>query len=53
MNNWRKLLWLGSFAGLSTMFLLCLPATKSESKGTPKLTVLATASMDGETSPCG
>ncbi len=49
---WRKLLWLGSLTVVVGALLLALPAARSESKARTA-TILATASNNGETSPCG
>jgi hypothetical protein len=49
---WRKLLWLGSLAAVVASLLLALPAARSESVARTA-TILATASNNGETSPCG
>ena len=49
---WRKLLWIGSLATVVGALLLALPAARSESKARTA-TILATASNNGETSPCG
>lgn len=53
MKYWRKFLWLGGLAGITTALLLVLPASKGESKGGNGATIVATASVRGETSPCG
>jgi len=53
MKFWRKFLWLGSLAGIATTLLLVLPASKGETKGGDGATIVATASVRGETSPCG
>jgi len=49
----RKLMWLGSLAGLSVVLLLTLPASRGEGKPDHTLTILGSSSINGETSPCG
>ncbi len=49
----RKLMWLGSLAGLSLVFLLLLPASRGEGKSDNTITILGSSSINGETSPCG
>jgi hypothetical protein len=49
----RKLMWLGSLAGLSVALLLVLPASRGEGKSASTITIMGSSSINGETSPCG
>ena len=53
MKLWRKLLWLGALTGVSTVLLLGLSTSKGETKNESGATVISTASVKGEVSPCG
>jgi hypothetical protein len=52
MKLWRKLLWLGALSGTLASFALVLSASgETEEEGT--LTLMITASSQGELLPCG
>ncbi len=53
MKLWRKFLWFGTLAGLSTALLLVLPASKGEGTSDKTIRIMGTSSINGETSPCG
>ena len=53
MKLWRNLLWFGALTGISTVFMLSLPAAVGETKNENRATIMATGSGLGETSPCG
>lgn len=53
MKLWRKLLWLGTLTGVSTAFLLGLYTSTGETKNEKGATIISTASLRGEVSPCG
>ena len=55
MKLWRKLLWLGALTGVSSALLLGLSTSKGETKKKNEngATIISTASLRGEVSPCG
>ena len=53
MKLWRKLLWLGTLSGVATSLFLTLTSSPGETKNEKKATVMSTASLRGEVSPCG
>ena len=53
MKLWRKVLWVGTLSGISTSLLLVLTTSTGETKNEKSATVMSTASLRGEVSPCG
>ena len=53
MMSLSKLLWAGALGTLSAALLVLLVPTRGESQSGPQVTVLSTASLNGEVSPCG
>jgi hypothetical protein len=52
MEHWRKLLGVGALGGVA-LILLLVPARRGEGKGNNQPIIIATASANGEISPCG
>ena len=52
MRLWQKVLWLGVMGGVAVGLFLLL-STPGESRGEASITIMATASVRGEISPCG
>ena len=53
MKLWRKVLWLGTLSGIATSLFLVLTSSTGETKDEKSATVMSTASLRGEVSPCG
>jgi hypothetical protein len=53
MHLWRKFLGIGGLGLLALLALLLVPARRGETKAGNQPTILATASLNGEVSPCG
>jgi len=53
MRFYRKALAMTALGGLNSLLLLLVPTVGEGQDGMAQVTVLSTASCDGETSPCG
>jgi hypothetical protein len=53
MKSLSKFFWLGALATMSAALLVLLVPSRGESQSGPQITVLSTASLNGEVSPCG
>lgn len=53
MKFWRKSLWLAMIAGVATAVFVTIPPSKGETQSGIQATVIATASVRGEVTPCG
>lgn len=53
MKHWRKFLWLAMITGVTTSVFVTVPPGEGESQSGVQATVIATASVRGEVTPCG
>lgn len=53
MTIFRRALWLASLSSMGALLLITLVPGVGETVGGKKVTILSTASVNGELAPCG